>query len=63
MKFYNTPSLFTLVPPPKPELSGKELRYKLEDDYRDYRKACENRYCESDPAVHAEFKAKIAATL
>jgi hypothetical protein len=62
MKFYNTPSLRTVAPTPKPELSGKELRYKLEDDYREYREACANRLCKSDPAVHADYKAKIAAT-
>lgn len=59
MKRHNTPSLFTLSPPPKVELKGRELLYKLEDDYRDYREACENRLCESDPKIHAKFRTKI----
>jgi hypothetical protein len=60
MKLHNTPSLITPPAPPKTQLDGKALLYKLEDDYRDYREAVENRLCKSDPSVHAMFKAKIA---
>jgi hypothetical protein len=56
----NTPSVYS-DPVPKPELAGKELLYKLEDDYAEYRSACNNGYCKADPAVHAKFKADIAA--
>ena len=63
MKFHNTPSLRTSTPILKPKISGKELLYKLQDDYSEYRKAIENRLCKSDRAVHADFKAKIKATL
>jgi len=59
MKLHNTPSLITPVPP-NIQLDGKALLYKIEDDYRDYRDAVENRFCMSDPSVHAMFKAKIA---
>jgi hypothetical protein len=59
MKLHNTPSLITPPVPPKTQLDKKALLYKLEDDYRDYREAVENRLCKSDPSVHAMFKAKI----
>lgn len=61
MRFYRTPEPLGSFPRPKPVLSGKALLYKLEDDYREYREACENRLCVSDPAVHADFKSKIEA--
>ena len=61
-KFHNTPTPYSYsVEPTKPSLTGKELLYKLEDDYAEYRSACNNGYCKSDPAVHAKFKADIAA--
>jgi hypothetical protein len=41
-------------------LSGKELLYKLEDDYSEYRHSCNLGLCKSDPAVHEKFKEAIA---
>lgn len=58
--FHNTPQPLTLRPASKPQLFGKELLYKLEDDYSEYRRSCDLGLCKSDPAVHAEFKAAIA---
>ena len=60
MKLHNTPSLITPPIPEKPQLDGKELLDKLEDDDRDYREAVANRLCVDDLNVHAMFKANIA---
>lgn len=57
---YNTPTPHAGKPPSKPDLTGKELLYKLEDEYQEYRHACNNGYCKSDPAVHAGFERRIA---
>ena len=45
----------------RPPLTGKELLYKLEDDYSEWRSACGNGLCPEDPAIHAKFKADIQA--
>jgi hypothetical protein len=55
-----TPGLFSLSPTPKPVLSGKQLLYRLEDDYSDYRRDVNLGYCEDDPEVHAKFVAAIS---
>ncbi len=55
------PQLFGLHPVAKVEKTGQALINKLEDDWYEYRSAVENRYCKDDPAVHADFKAKLAA--
>jgi len=60
VKMNRTPGLFSLSPTPKPVLSGKKLLCRLEDDYSDYRGDVNLGYCEDDPKVHANFKAKIA---
>jgi hypothetical protein len=60
-KFYSTPQPLTLCPAvTKSQLSGKELLYKLEDDYSEYRHSCNLGLCKSDPAVHEKFKEAIA---
>lgn len=58
-KFHNTPQLRT-VTHDNPQLTGKDLLYKLEDDYQEYRKDCSLGLCKSDPAIHEDFKFKIA---
>lgn len=46
----------------RPPLIGKELLYKLEDDYSDYRSYVESSLgVPDDPAIHAKFKADIQA--
>jgi hypothetical protein len=61
--FYNTPSLYTLNPdkPVKPEPTGLELLLKLEDEYSEYRHACNNGYCKSSAEIHDKYKAEISA--
>ena len=61
--FYNTPGL---VNPPYQQRqpkqpTGQELVDWLEIFYADYRKDVENRLCQDDPKVHAEYKRKIEA--
>lgn len=63
MKMNRTPGLFSLSPTPKPVLSGKQLLYRLEDDYSEYRHSVNLGYCEDDPKVHEDFKAKIAKAM
>ena len=60
--FHNTPSLYTLNPDkPKPEMEGIELLLKLEDEYSEYRHACNNGYCKSSAEIHDKYKAEISA--
>lgn len=56
MKTYSTPQPRTVAPPPRPE----KTKDQLEDEYSYYRKDCAAGLCQSDPKIHAEFKAKIA---
>jgi len=59
VRMNRTPGLVSLSPAPTPVLSGKKLLYRLEDDYSEYRHSVNLGYCEDDPKVHADFKAKI----
>lgn len=58
---YITPGVYSTLTPRQVPADSRLLLDKLEDDYADYRHACNSGYCKSDPAIHEKFKSEISA--